>query len=452
MTLRFRLTIIIAFIIVLITFFTSIAIYLLSSNHREQDFYTRLRAEAKVVFDDYLDKMIDSTGLIQKLPQELDDKTLYNKQITILTGDNKVLSSIPKQNTLRLSEKQLRLIKQKKEVDFDIKTHQVVGLYLENYDEYIIVAAYDKDGLEKQGTLKFFLAIVSTVAIIITLLLTYFFAGAALKPLTNLSNQISNTDVRKLEFIDSGQNKKDEIGTIAHNYNALMQRLQTAFEEQKNFIHHASHELRTPLATMFATTEAALHKEMNVVEFKKTLLSLKEDQNHLIELTNSLLLLSQFEKLQTNPKWSKLRIDDLLIEAMSYCQKLFTGLTVDFEFTNVPDDDSWLIINGNETLLKSAFTNLIKNAFLYSDDKRIRIIVEATAKNLVVHFDSMGKNLSELQIENLTKPFYQHNNVGSTKGFGLGLSIVERIINLHNAKFIYTPLSKMSNRFSIGFK
>lgn len=452
MTLRVRFTLITAFIIVLVTLCSSVAIYLLSSNHREEDFYSHLRAEAKLVFDEYLDKAIDSSGFMAKLPQELDDKTLYNKEIKILTSDNKVLFSFPKRNNLNLNEKQLKLIKEKKEVDFSTTSHQVVSLYLEKYDEYIIVAALDKDGLEKISTLKFYLAIVSIMAVVIALSLTYFFASSALKPLTNLSNQISKTEIDKLELVDVDEKTKDEIGSIANNYNALMQRLQTSFDEQKNFIHHASHELRTPLATMFATTESALNKEMDVSEFKKTLLSLKEDQNHLIELTNSLLLLSQFEKLQANPKWSKIRIDDLLIEAISYCQKLFTGLTVDFEFTTVPDDDTWLIINGNETLLKSAFTNLIKNAFLYSNDKQISILVDVSAKHLNVHFDSKGKNLSELQIENLTKPFYQHKNVGSTKGFGLGLSIVEQIINLHKAKFTYIPLSTMSNRFSIAFK
>lgn len=452
MTLRFRLSLLIASIIVCIVFSISVAIYLLSSNHRENDFYSHLRTEAKLVFDEYLDKMIDTIGVLKALPKELKEKTLYNKQVHILSADNKILFGYPKHGNIDFTAKQLAVIKKEKEVDFSTPTHQVVGMYLENYDEYIIVAAYDKDGVEQLNTLRFFLFLVSTIAVFITVLLTYFFSGAALQPLTRLSNQISNTDVNTLALVEEGKNSNDEIGKIASNYNALMQRLKIAFNEQKNFIHHASHELRTPLATMFAATEAALHKEMSVEEFKKTLLSLKEDQYHLIELTNSLLLLSQFEKIQTNPKWSRIRIDDLLIEAMSYCQRLFTGLTVDFEFINVPDDDSWLVINGNETLLKSAFTNLIKNAFLYSSDQKIQILVEASPKTLIVHFDNNGKNLNVQQVENLTKPFYQHENIGSTKGFGLGLSIVERIINLHNAKFSYTALSPSQNRFSIAFK
>lgn len=452
MTLRFRLSLLIASIIICIVLCISIAIYLLSSNHREKDFYDHLRTEAKMVFDEYYEKMIDSNGVLKVLPKELKNKTLYNKQVHILSADNKVLFGYPKHGNIDLSPKQLAIIKKQKEVDFTIPTHQVVGLYLENYKEYIIVAAYDKDGIEQLKALRFFLFLVSTIAVLVTVLLTYFFSGAALQPLTRLSNQISNTDVNTLALVEEGKNSNDEIGKIASNYNALMQRLKIAFNEQKNFIHHASHELRTPLATMFAATEAALHKEMSVEEFKKTLLSLKEDQYHLIELTNSLLLLSQFEKIQTNPKWSRIRIDDLLIEAMSYCQRLFTGLTVDFEFINVPDDDSWLVINGNETLLKSAFTNLIKNAFLYSNDQKIQILVEASPKTLIVHFDNNGKNLNVQQVENLTKPFYQHENIGSTKGFGLGLSIVERIINLHNAKFSYTALSPSQNRFSIAFK
>ncbi len=76
-----------------------------------------------------------------------------------------------------------------------------------------------------------------------------------------------------------------------------------AFEIQRSFVHHASHELRTPLATMLAQTELALRKNLTVEEARKMLESLKEDQQEMVELTNSLLLLSQYEKTNTSPEW-----------------------------------------------------------------------------------------------------------------------------------------------------
>ncbi|MFX8797645.1 histidine kinase dimerization/phospho-acceptor domain-containing protein, partial [Acinetobacter baumannii] len=78
----------------------------------------------------------------------------------------------------------------------------------------------------------------------------------------------------------------------------MLQRLNNAFEFQKNFVHYASHELRTPLAVMLSQTESALNKNLSPENFQKVLESLKEEQLNLIELTNSLLLLSQYEKLQ----------------------------------------------------------------------------------------------------------------------------------------------------------
>ncbi|MFT2526190.1 histidine kinase dimerization/phospho-acceptor domain-containing protein, partial [Escherichia coli] len=70
-----------------------------------------------------------------------------------------------------------------------------------------------------------------------------------------------------------------------------------AFFFQKNFVQHASHELRTPLAVMLSQTESALHNQHTIEEYKKILESLREDQQQMIELTNSLLLISQYEKL-----------------------------------------------------------------------------------------------------------------------------------------------------------
>ena len=180
--------------------------------------------------------------------------------------------------------------------------------------------------------------------------------------------------------------------------------------------------------------------------------SLKQDQNTLIELTNALLLLSQFEKLQEKPSWSVIRIDDLLYESMAYTKKLFNGMTIDFSFESIPENEEWLQLKASEALLRSAFTNLIKNAFLYSSNQKTNIILVAQQDRLEIHFENIGKHLTPIEIENLKEPFLKSNNVGRVKGFGLGLSIVHRIVNIHNATFWYEALTGNKNRFTIKFK
>jgi K+-sensing histidine kinase KdpD len=103
-------------------------------------------------------------------------------------------------------------------------------------------------------------------------------------------------------------------------------------------------------------------------------------------------------------------------------------------------------------LLKAAFNNLIKNAFLYSDDKKLNISLIASGTEMQINFDNKGNQLSETEIENIKVPFSRGENIGLVKGIGLGLSIVEKIISLHNGQFIYKPMLNSVNRFSVKLK
>jgi len=109
------------------------------------------------------------------------------------------------------------------------------------------------------------------------------------------------------------------------------------FEMQKSFVHHASHELRTPLANMLAQTESALRREFSLEEAKEILQSLKEDQQELIELTNSLLLLSQYEKIYYTPEWPEVRIDEVLYDTIAAVKKIFPNISLSLEFIRMPE-------------------------------------------------------------------------------------------------------------------
>ena len=102
-------------------------------------------------------------------------------------------------------------------------------------------------------------------------------------------------------------------------------------------------------------------------------------------------------------------------------------------------------------LLKSAFRNLIKNAYLYSDNKTVHISIETQPKIIVITFVNTGSILSEEEKEKMYIPFFRGNNAMTSKGFGLGLSIVNKIADIHNAKLNYTAFETNTNKFAISF-
>ncbi|TAF93076.1 MAG: ATP-binding protein, partial [Bacteroidetes bacterium] len=121
------------------------------------------------------------------------------------------------------------------------------------------------------------------------------------------------------------------------------------------------------------------------------------------------------------------------------------------EFLYLPDNDVYLSVRGNDALLKSAFRNLIKNAYQYSEDRTVQITIEANESSISIHFENQGKQISDDDQVRLFIPFFRGQNAQRKKGFGLGLSIVKRIIVLHQGTIDYTPINTERNKFSICF-
>jgi hypothetical protein len=241
--------------------------------------------------------------------------------------------------------------------------------------------------------------------------MSFLFVGQAIKPIVELSNQMKRTNELNLSERILVKPAKDEINTIAQNFNAMLERLKNAFEFRKSYVHQTSHELRTPLAVMLSQTEAALNSNYDAAGYRKVLMSLKEDQQHLIELTNALLLISQNEQIEFMDEWPYLRIDELLFDTVAYFNKNFPDVKTAIAFDTMPLDDAELMVKGNESLLKAAFMNLLKNKFptkeiypIYNNIIKIGKMEEKGRPSLdILHLENKYLNVIKDEL-NILKP------------------------------------------------
>jgi len=267
---------------------------------------------------------------------------------------------------------------------------------------------------------------------------TYNAAGAPAR-IHGFSQDITERKKTEDALRDIAERKKEE------------ERLKKTMKQIADFVRHASHELRTPLATMLLQTETALKKELTAEETKNLLESLKEEQEKLIELTNALLMLSKYDETTVLARQPVLRIDELIYEAMAAAKKNFPDININMVFVNDAYDESQLLLACNETLLLTAFTNLIKNAYLYSDNKTIAVKIEIVSNKLNIHFENTGRIIAEAEREKIFFPMVRGENAVVAKGFGLGLSIVKRIAMLHKGDINYEAVGNNINRFTLTF-
>jgi signal transduction histidine kinase len=107
---------------------------------------------------------------------------------------------------------------------------------------------------------------------------------------------------------------------------------------------------------------------------------------------------------------------------------------------------------GVKSLLLIAFTNLLKNASLYSTNNKASVIIKHTdQKNLVVSINNEGKTLSDEEQKKIFEPFTRGENSIQIQGSGLGLPIVKRILDYHNATILYQSLGENNNQFQVAF-
>lgn len=450
MNLKLRFALLFTFFVLLILAISSLTIYLLYYSYRESEFFERVKTEGLQFYK--VSSLLANPG---DLPSKmftgiLHNNTVYDERIVSLDSLGNLVSKVPDTLHFFISRPVLDKIREKKTYFwYSENNYQNVGLLLNEGKKILITSGVDKSGLKKLSNLRFILFLVFIGGMPVTAFLSFFFVRQVFMPLTRLSMQMNKTTFQNLGHRIDITNDKSEVNDIARNFNNMLERLGRAFEFQKSFTYHASHELRTPLATMLSQTELALGKKLTEEGYKKVLLSLKEDQYGLIELTNSLLMISQFDQDDQLYNWPLLRIDEVLYEAISISKRMFPELAVNMSFGTLPENDDDFVIRGNESLLKSVFTNLIKNAFLYSINQKADITLESDGQVIFVHFDNEGTQLTADEKENILTPFFRGGNAVKTKGYGLGLAIVFRFITIHKGTITYTPIANDVNRFTI---
>jgi signal transduction histidine kinase len=445
MNLKFRFALLFTSFVAVILIISSVAIYILYYNFRLQDFYRRVRDEGLNVYRTYVSQKENADSSFRFTDQNR--YALVSQSIALFDSNYHILLKNPDTFQVSLEKDFFQKTRSKGEYYYRYNKRESVGIFIPEYNVYVYSSAYDRYGLRKLQNIKLILLGVLGSSMLLAVLLSLLFVNQAFRPLKKLSEQMQRTtELSNAEKVEEGKGN-DEIKQIARSYNAMIERLKKAFDYQRNFVNHASHELRTPLASMLSQTEAAFNKNLDEEGYRKVLTSLKEDQQEMIELTNSLLLLSQYEKMSSN-EWTLIRIDEVLYETIKTAKKTLPDALLTLEFVSIPEEDN-LLVKGNETLLRSAIRNLIKNAYQYSNDRSIHIFLKAGRDKIEISVENKGDLITLEEREKLFIPFFRGTNSMERKGHGLGLAIVQRILDVHKGYVSYESIGNDVNRFTI---
>ncbi|CAH0994470.1 Adaptive-response sensory-kinase SasA [Emticicia aquatica] len=444
-----QFTIIIASILIIF----SLAIYYTSENFRKQEFYKRLN-----------DRAIQTAKLLKTLKiTEKDKKKLRDANKTILTKLNaeKVLMFNEKDelvyasyeaDSILFNPEFLTKVRKRKNVETSDWENQVIGTMYEDEEgkSYVVIAsASDTYGKEKLQNILNTLIISFVIGISLTVFLGIIFAGQSLKPIAEINKEITNITAYNLKQKLNTGNNKDEIAHLALNFNQMLERLERSFELQKSFVSNASHELRTPLAAIKSEIQIALENNRSTDEYKVILRSLLTDNQRLIQLTNGLLQLAKSENKDNSLILKSTRVDELLFKAQEEVLSQNNNYKIMIDFDDIPDDDGWVSTNGNEALLLTVFTNLLENACKYSPKHEAEAKIRFNEKHCIVAVKDNGIGIPQSELSKIFEPFYRTQNASTYRGYGIGLSVCRRIIDMHQGKIEVTSEEGKGSTFEV---
>ena len=296
----------------------------------------------------------------------------------------------------------------------------------------VIAAATDIEWFLNLKKLKNILTFVCLISLLLFFIAGWIYSGRALKPISDVVKKAEDISIASLNLRVFEGNGTDEIGRLAKTFNKMLERLETSFAMQKDFIANASHELRTPLTSINGQLEVLMLKDRSTTEYKSALGSVLDDIKSLIDLSNRLLLIARTSGDSPVNLNKKIRIDEILWQAQEEMKRFNKGFHINISLGSSLTDSDQMIVVGDESLLKVAVSNLIDNACKYSTDHTVDIKLEHFEKRIEIAFEDRGIGISEEDTKKIFEPFYRGTNAASIPGSGIGLPLVNKIIKNHN--------------------
>jgi signal transduction histidine kinase len=427
-------------------------IYVFSQQNYKDKFYSRLRQKANTAAELLVNvNQVDSKllGIINRANRDI----LYRENIMAYDTCHERIYRSNDTINFHIDVDRVKEVFKKKEVRFELNELEVLGTVFVTPEGQIVVfaGAEDQYSAENAKDLKNILIALFLLFVFIVVISGWFFAGRAIKPISEVIKQVDQLSPKSLEQRLKTGDSEDEIGKMVLTINRLLERIENAFKLQKTFIANVSHELKNPLTKISSQLEVSLLNERKIDDYKQTIASVLEDTQDLAAITESLLELNKISISDYQASFSILRIDEIMWESRSLTQKLNSAYKVIIDTQFMPDNEELLQIKGDEKLILTALKNLIENGCKFSTNKQAHVSLQIIEQMIEVKIKNEGKGIPEADIPYIFQPFFRAENTAASKGYGIGLSLVERIVNLHQGSISVESEQNGWTEFTVKF-
>ena len=415
----------------------------------------KLQSNLKVILLDVTDDILEHQNIIEK---NLDEDKEYNFEPLFI----RILDAVTHQTIVQTAnfpkgilpdDNYLKQLKEKVITFEEQNIYLVSRIKIDFHDKknIIIEVATTKEVLTSTlENLFYILTFILPIVLIFALLGGNFLIYKSFSPIENILEKLKNINASDLSARLKTTNNQDEINQLANEINSLLERLESSFEKISQFSSDASHELKTPLTIIRGEIEIALRKDRTINEYKQALNTSLEEVIVIEHSINDLLFLAKNEKDITIDNQINIYFDEIIDESINEVKNFAKLNEIDIKFIS----SDTIEYRGYPNLLKIAFKNVLKNAIQFSH-KNSQIIVKSYKKDsfFEITVEDFGIGIAKSEQIKIFEKFYRtdksrNKNSGGT---GLGMSILKKIVDIHNGNIYIHSKENIGTKIIISF-
>ena len=435
-----KITLLLVLSISLILCFLGSSVFYFLSNYSYADFYKRLELRASVAEKRHFESNQRDAQVLKNIREEHLELLSDEKEYIFYCPNVSAIKQVSDTNSLPIELLNLVYNRgfanyQKDDIFyFGRKRETPNGFY------FIIISVKNYYNTHHLILLKKELLVGGFIFILIIIYLTNLFSKRFFDPIDKIITKVNTISTENIHLrLDEVKNSV-EIKRLTTTFNNLLNRIEIAFETNKNFISNASHEFGTPLTAIIGEADVALLKDRTPSEYKEALQKILKQSERLNKISQSLLFLAQIGYKDNKFNYAVLRTDELILQANEIMNQLIPKNNIKIDFELLPENPKKLKIMGNKELLILAITNIITNACKYSSNKPVIVSLASTNNDIVIIVKDQGIGIPESELPFICDPFFRASNTAAYDGYGIGLPLTQNIIKIHKGELVISSL------------
>lgn len=291
------------------------------------------------------------------------------------------------------------------------------------------------------------LRVVILGAMVVALLSGVLLVRRGLAPLRAMTARIDGIDIQRLDTRIGEQPWPTDLQALARNFDAMMMRLQAAFEQLSQFSSDLAHEFRSPITNLVAAASVMLSRERSAAEYQETLATIVDDGERLSRMVTGMLFLARADNAR-----QAMTIEPVAVgEQFTRLVDAFDAVAEERGVALSAQGDGMLMADA--MLLRRALTNLLSNALAHTPrGGAIELRAESVAGALELSVRDTGSGIAPEHLPKLFDRFYRVDAARSSpESTGLGLAVVKSIVELHGGSVRVQSVVGQGSTFTLRF-